>query len=102
MMMPRKNIWFGFALAMVMACLVFVSADARPKKKKKQREPVSGPPTLSLSANPTNVRNCPDESSRVQLVATASSPEGRPLRYKWTTNGGKLTGQGANTTWDFA
>lgn len=101
-MIPRKSIWFGLAVAMVMATLVFVSADARPKKPKKTRARISAPPTLSLRAEPTTVRACADESSRVQLVATATSPEGRALRYRWTTNGGKLIGQGANTTWDFA
>ena len=98
-MIPRKSFLFGLALAMVMAVLVFASADAKPKKKKHV-ERVSGPPTLSLAADPTTVRACGD--SRVQLMATASSPEGRPLRYKWTTNGGRLSAGGANPTWDLS
>ncbi len=98
-MIPRKTFLFGLALAVVMAVLVFASADAKPKKKKHV-ERASGPPTLSLTAEPTTVRVCDD--ARVQLLAKASSPEGRPLRYKWTTNGGKLSGQGANTTWDLS
>ena len=98
-MMPRKSFLFGLALAMVIAVLVFASVDAKPKKKKHV-ERASGPPTLSLAAEPTTVRVCDD--ARVRLIATASSPEGRPLRYKWTTNGGQLSGQGANTTWDLA
>jgi hypothetical protein len=99
MMMPRKSFLFGLALATVMAVLVFASADAKPKKKK-QVERASGPPTLSLSAEPTTVRAC--DAAPVQLRATASSLEGRPLRYKWTTNGGRLSGQGANPTWDLS
>src|SRR5713101_62519 len=99
MMIPRKSFLFGLALAVVMAVLVFASADAKPKKKKHV-ERASGPPTLSLTAEPTTVRVCDD--ARVQLVAKASSPEGRPLRYKWTTNGGRLSGQGSNTTWDLS
>ena len=97
--MPRKSFLFGLALATVMAVLVFASVDAKPKKKK-QADRASGPPTLSLSAEATTVRACDD--ARVQLRATASSLEGRPLRYKWTTNGGKLTGEGANPTWDLS
>lgn len=98
-MIPRKSFLFGLALAVVMAVLVFASADAKPKKRKHV-DRASGPPTLSLAAEPTTVRACDD--ARVQLIATASSPEGRPLRYKWTTNGGRLSGQGANTTWDLS
>ena len=97
-MMPRKSFLFGLALAMVMAVLLFVSAEAKPKKKPVER--ASGPPTLSLAVEPTTVRACDD--ARVRLLATASSREGRPLRYKWTTNGGTLSGQGANTTWDLS
>lgn len=98
-MMPRKSFWFGLALAMVVGLLVFASVEAKPKKKK-HAERVSGPPTLTLAAEPTTVRAC--DNARVQLMARASSSEGRPLRYKWTTNGGKLSGQGASTTWDLS
>ena len=98
-MMPRKSFWFGLALATVMGVLVFASAEAKPKKKRNA-ERVSGPPTLALAAEPTTIRACDD--ARVQLMARASSPAGRPLHYKWTTNGGKLSGQGANTTWDLS
>src|SRR6202521_4971549 len=99
MMMTRRSFLFGLALAVVMAVLVLASADAKPKKKKHV-ERASGPPTLSLAAEPTTVRACDD--ARVQLMARASSTEGRPLRYKWTTNGGRLTGQGASATWALA
>ena len=98
-MMTRRSFLFGLALAVVMAVLVLASADAKPKKKKHV-ERASGPPTLTLAAEPTTVRACDD--ARVQLMARASSTEGRPLRYKWTTNGGRLSGQGASATWDLS
>src|ERR1700674_2889912 len=99
MMMTRRSFLFGLALAVVMAVLVIDSADAKPKKKRHV-ERASGPPTLTLAAEPTTVRACDD--ARVQLMARASSPEGRPLRYKWSTNGGRLSGQGASATWDLS
>src|SRR6266550_8650986 len=103
MMMSRKSLWFGLAFAVVVAMFVFTSADAKPKKKKhRESQRVSGPPSLSLAADPTMIKACNDESTRVRLVATASSPGGAPLRYKWTTKGGRLRGEGANTTWDLA
>src|SRR5882762_1750792 len=100
-MMSRKSLWFGLALAMVVAMLGFTSADAKPKKKKQIDRP-SGAPSLSLAADTSMIKACNDESSRVRLVATARSVDGAPLRYKWTTSGGRLRGEGANTTWDLA
>src|SRR5260370_39106921 len=100
MMMPRKRLWFGLALATVFAVLMVASVDAKPKKKRQRQ--VSGAPTLSLAADPAAVRACADVASHIGLIATASSPVGGPLRYKWTTNGVRLSGQGANTTWELA
>jgi hypothetical protein len=101
MMMPRKSLWFGLALATVVAMSVLVSADAKPQKQKERARP-SGPPSLSLAAESAVIKGCNDESARVRLVATARSVDGTPLRYRWTTNGGKLRGEGANTSWDLA
>jgi hypothetical protein len=101
MMMPRKSLWFGLALATVVAILVFASVDAKPKKKQ-QPDRRTGPPSLSLAADPSMIKACNDESARVRLVATARSSDGASLRYKWTTNGGRLRGDGANTSWDLA
>src|SRR5258707_15467463 len=88
MTMTRRSSLFGLALAVVMTVLVLASADAKPKKKKHV-DRASGPPTLTLAAEPTTVRACDDR--RVQLMARASSPEGRPLRYKWTTAGARVS-----------
>src|SRR5882724_6614318 len=100
-MMSRKSLWFGLGLATVVAVLVFTSADAKPKKKKNNDRP-SGPPSLSLVADSSMIKGCNDELARVRLVATARSADGAPLRYRWTTSGGRLRGDGANTSWDLA
>jgi hypothetical protein len=100
-MMSRKSLWFGLGLATVVAMLVFSSADAKPKKKKNTDRP-SGPPSLSLAADASTIKACNDELARVRLVATARSVDGAPLRYRWTSSGGRLRGDGANTSWDLA
>jgi hypothetical protein len=100
-MMPRKSLWFGLALAAVVSILVLASAGANAQKKS-QPERASGPPSLSLAADSTVIKGCNDESARVRLVATARAADGTPLRYRWTTNGGKLRGDGATTNWDLA
>ena len=99
--MSRKSLWFGLAFALVVGMLVFASADAKPKKKKIVDRGY-GPPSLSLVAEPSMIKACNDESARVRLIATARSPSGAPLRYKWNTQGGRLRGEGANPTWDLA
>src|SRR5215471_9148995 len=99
MRMPRKSPWFILAVATVMFALLVASAEARPQKKKPA-ERISGPPSLSLTSDVTTIRAC--EDARVRLVATARSVDGGTLRYRWTTNGGRLTGEGTDTTWDLA
>jgi hypothetical protein len=101
MMMSRKTLWFGLAFAMVSAILVFASANVNAQKQK-QPERASGPPSLSLAADSAIIKACNDESARVRLVATASSADGTPLRYRWSSSSGRLRGDGANTTWDLA
>jgi len=47
--------------------------------------------------------NCPTtESSAVQLSANATDPDGDTLLYTYTTTGGRVTGDGANVSWDLA
>src|SRR5207253_10413865 len=98
MIMLRKSLWFSFTFV-IMAVLAFAPVNAKPKKKRRP-ERISNPPTLSLAADPTVVKLCADERSRIRLIATARSADGGPLRYRWTTNGGRLRGEGANPTWD--
>jgi PKD-like domain len=103
-MISRKFFLSILVMALVVAGSMLGSNKAFADKKKKHRHErrarVVGPPSLSLAADPVMLRNC--EAALVHLVATASSPEGRPLRYKWTTNGGRLDGRGPNTTWDLS
>ena len=52
------------------------------------------PPTASCSASPTTIAI--GEPSTITI--TASSPENRPLTYKWTSTGGQLSGSGISAT----
>src|SRR5271157_2890673 len=52
------------------------------------------PPTASCSASPTAIAI--NQSSTITI--TASSPESRPLTYKWTSTGGQLSGSGTSAT----
>jgi len=83
---------------------------------RNKREPSilpNQPPTASLAASTATItlpcpegmtsRSCPTTaSSTVQLTTTASDPDGDTLLYTYTTTGGRITGEGANVTWDLS
>jgi outer membrane protein OmpA-like peptidoglycan-associated protein len=52
--------------------------------------PPMNPPTVNCSASPTNVQI----GEAVNLTVQASSPDGRPLTYQWTTTSGTIVGTG--------
>src|SRR4051794_39591502 len=97
MMMSRKSLWFGLVLAIAAAALLSSPAGTRAQKQKYVS---SGPPSLSLAAEPTVLKAC--EDSHVQLAATARANDGATLRYRWTVNGGRLRGDGPNPSWDLS
>ncbi|HWP84630.1 MAG TPA: OmpA family protein [Terriglobia bacterium] len=58
--------------------------------------PPMNPPTVSCSADRTNVQ----VGEAVNLTAQGNSPDGRPLTYQWTTTAGTLVGSGASVRLD--
>ena len=62
---------------------------------------VNAPLTLSLTSNATAVTACTEAGGpKVQLNARAVSPNGNPIKYRWSTSGGTITGDGPTVTWD--
>ncbi len=90
--------------------LVFTSSSAANKGKGPQQTatptpPQYQPPTIKIDSDAQVVTLCPDFESmanpRVRLKATGFSPEGKPLRYKWTVSGGRLDSyDGTDVVWD--
>lgn len=62
----------------------------------------SAPLKLNLTPNTTVVSACSDAGQQVQLTANAVSPNGNPIKYKWTTSGGTISGEGPVVTWNLA
>ncbi|MDX6614236.1 MAG: hypothetical protein QOD75_3422 [Blastocatellia bacterium] len=69
------------------------------------------PPTVSLSTSSATVTmGCPEgtvsksgctaSSNQVQLSAAATDPDGDTLLYTYSVTGGRVTGDGPNSTWD--
>ncbi|OFV98829.1 MAG: hypothetical protein A3F68_13260 [Acidobacteria bacterium RIFCSPLOWO2_12_FULL_54_10] len=55
-------------------------------------EPIPAPPTLTCSANPTEVQT----GESIRLSAQGNSPSGAALTYQWSSNGGTIEGSGAD------
>lgn len=92
-MVNRKILLMLLILA---TALTAVSAQAQTRRRTAHR---SGPPALSLTADQTVITTC-EGQSRVRLTANATSGSSAALRYKWTANGGRIIGSGADATWD--
>lgn len=85
---------------------------------RHKREPAilpNQPPTASLAASTTTITlpcqpgfhsssgACPaNVSTSVALTTTASDPDGDTLLYSYTVTGGRITGEGANVSWDLS
>ena len=85
---------------------------------RNKREPSilpNQPPTASLAASASTITlPCPPDThssggacpaaatSSVNLTTTASDPDGDTLLYSYTVTGGRVTGEGANVTWDLS
>ena len=91
-----NNLW---RLLLLTAVVVLV-ATRSTQAQQSTRTMLSGPPTLALTAEPNVVRACDGQPTTVQLLANATSSSGKAMRYRWTVDGGTLTGKGATTTWD--
>jgi hypothetical protein len=63
----------------------------------------SAPLKLNLTTNTAVVSACSDSGApQVRLTANAVSPNGNPIKYKWTTSAGTITGEGPEVTWSLA
>jgi hypothetical protein len=63
-------------------------------------------PTITLPCAPgyhSKAGSCPaNANTTVGLTTTASDPDGDTLLYSYTVTGGKVTGEGANVSWDLS
>jgi hypothetical protein len=95
--------------ALLLAAAGFVYTSSHASQKGSQQQPVppqNQPPTITLDSDAQVVTLCPDAESisnpRVRLRARGVSPEGKPLRYRWTVSGGNIEGDGTDVIWDLA
>ena len=90
------------------ALVALVSAPQVFGQKTKAQKTILVPTekpglTLGLKADSDTVTVCADGGApRVRLTATAHSPDGYPIQYRWTTSAGTIIGEGPEVTWNLA
>jgi len=94
----HRNIRLFLPIALVGLLALASSAFAQ---KVRRDTVVFTPPNLSLSAEPQVVNVCEGGGSAiVRLNARATS--NYPVRYRWTSNGGRIDGDGPTVNWDLS
>jgi len=94
-----RGIAFLVPLALVGLFTLATVASAQKKVRVETRE--FTPPNLSLLAEPRVITACEGSGSAiVQLNARATS--NYPISYRWTSNAGRISGDGATVTWDLS
>jgi len=86
-----------------LALVLSLSAAHVFAQKQQVVSAASAPLTLSLISDANIVRACDNSGApQVQLTAKAVSPSGNPIKYKWTTDAGVISGEGPVVTWNLA
>src|SRR3712207_9319189 len=100
-MLSRKIFFAALALALLAsAALTFDPPASRAQDRRVQLPPPGPPPTVVLESDAESVTLCEgDPAPRVNLRANARSPEGRELRYRWSTRGGRTGSAAADAGW---
>src|SRR5215217_9627727 len=85
------------------ALVVSLSAAHVFAQKPQVVSAANAPLSLSLTSDANVVRACENNGApQVQLTAKAVSPGGNPIKYKWTTSAGVISGEGSIVTWNLA
>lgn len=63
----------------------------------------NAPLTLSLTADANSISACANGGApQIRITANAVSPGGYPIKYKWSTDSGVISGDGPVVTWNLA
>lgn len=100
-MLRHERRLIGLFLPVALVGIFAFSTSAIAQKKVVIADRSFTPPNLSLAADPQVITVCEGAGPAiVQLNARATSDY--PIRYRWTTSGGRITGDGAGVSWDLS
>ena len=102
-MFRRQRRLIGLLLPVALVALHLFASQVFAQKQKEILTNFV-PPSLNLTADSAVVSACAegDQRPQVRLNARASSPGGNPLRYRWSTDSGRISGDGSIVTWDLS
>lgn len=102
-----KTYYRLIALALPLALLALVifapaSAAKKPKKKKVVETDtyVYRAPTVQVNASPSVVTACAGEPAQIRLNARTTNLSN--AKYRWSSNAGRIDGDGATPNWDLS
>jgi len=104
-----------FLCGIILLVLSVIGLAPTCGRKKHVVVTPNNPPTVSLTASaktitlpcPPNMRShsqaCPMKANTsLQLTTKANDPDGDKLVYAYNVSGGRITGEGANVSWDLS
>ena len=88
--------------------LVFPLVGLLPASQQKARQKTNRPPSIeSFSSSANKIRICPfypnsavSDPPEVQLLVTATDPDGDSLEYNYSMTEGTISGKGKSVVWD--
>lgn len=102
-MLRSQSRLIRYLLPIALGALFLFPSQASAQKKKAIETVVYAPPSLSLTTDSSVVSACSEGAGpQVSLNARASSPGGNPIRYRWSSSAGHISGDGPVVTWDLA
>jgi len=100
-MFRRQHFLTHRLLPLVLVGINIFASEAFAQKVRTEAY-VYAPLTLSLAADQSVINACEGNAALVRLNAKATSPDGLPIRYRWTNDVGRIEGDGPAVTWDLA
>src|ERR1051326_3832009 len=92
-----------YAAPIALAAAVSTIPAGAQKQKVQLVNSTNAPLKLNLTSDATIVSACSNDGTpQVRLTADAVSPSGNPIKYKWTTTGGTISGDGPVVTRNLA
>jgi len=104
MLSRQRQSFVVFSFFLVQLGIIICSSDTFAQSARTQTVGYA-PPTLTLTADRAVINACQAETlaeSLIHLNSKASSPGGNPIRYRWTSSGGRIDGDGPAVTWDLS
>ena len=99
-MLRHERRLIGFFLPIALVGL-FAFATVASAQKARHDTTAFTPPNLSLSAEPRVITVCEGAGPAI-VHLNAQVTSNYPIRYRWTTNAGRIGGDGATVNWDLS